>query len=407
MTQRWIIGLASGCSGDGIDAALIQIGGLGLEIQPEKIEGIHQPFGPEMREQIRRLDAAESIDPRHLGRLHRLLGESYASAARSIVDAASLSFVQVLAMGCLGYPVGQESEGRFPGELSLGMSAVLAERTGVTVVSDFRDRDLAAGGQGAPLGMVPDYILFRHPSQGRLLVHLGGISRLVYLPPGAKLPELIGFEAGPCNLLLNAMVRRLSGGREGYDSGGKHAVQGRCIEPLLQTWLAHSTLQRRPPRRISRYTFGEAFADQAVSQLAQHGGTLHDLLCTATHFVARCISSSVRRFLPPSSPIQEVLISGGGVRNGFLLHLLQQQLKDLPLIRTDDRGVPALLRRAVSQGLLAALTLDGVPANAPAATGAVGSRLLGSLTPGSAANWAKCLQWLGQHAEIPAHLHDL
>jgi anhydro-N-acetylmuramic acid kinase len=288
------------------------------------------------------------------------------------------------------------------------MAAVVAERCGVTAVSDFRSRDLAAGGQGAPLAALTDYLLLRHPSESRALLHLGGMARLVYLPAGCRLHEVLGFEAGPCNLLLDNLVRQLTAGRESFDTGGKHAVQGKCIEPLLQSWLAHPALQRRPPRSLPRQPFAEEFAQQAFTHARQHQNRLHDLLCTATHFVARNITTAMRRFLPAGAsssgqqtgsrpPIDRVLLSGGGVRNGLLWHLLEQQL-GIPLARTDEAGIPADLRKPLSFGLLAGLTLDGVAANVPSATGAAGSRLLGNLTPGSSSNWAKCLQWMAQQA---------
>lgn len=398
MPQRWIIGLASGCSADGVDAALLLTRGVGLDVRLEQLSGLHQPFAAELRELLRRLDAAGTCDVLGLGRLHRLLGETFAAAARTVADNASLPLSKVQAIGCTGHTAGHEIEGRFPGSLSLGMPAVVAERTGVTVVSDFRARDLAAGGQGAPLGALSDHLLFRHATHGRLLVHLGGIARVVYLAPGGRLHEVVGFEAGPCNLLLDSLVRQLTRGREAYDPGGKHAVQGRCIEPLVQAWLLHPALQRRPPRSVPRHAFGEAFAVAAVEQVRQHEGSLHDLLCTATHFVARGITTAVRKYIPAASRIDQVLLSGGGVRNGFLLNLLQQQWPGVPLSRTDEAGVPAELRKPVAHGLLGALTLDGVAGNVPSATGAAGSRLLGSLTPGSPANWARCLHWMAQQA---------
>lgn len=395
MALRWIIGLASGCSADGVDATLMLVQGLGLEARVEKLLGLHQPFGPELREMIRRLDGSEPCEVRLLGRLHRLLGETFAAAARGVADQAGLGLAKVQVIGCAGHTVGYEIEGRFPGALSLGMPAVIAERTGVTVVSDYRSRDFAAGGQGAPLAALADYMLFHQRDQGRLLLHLGGITRMVYLPPSGRIHELVGFEAGPCNLLLDSLVRQVTGGRESFDPGGKHAVQGRCLEPLLQTWLAHPSLQRRPPRSLPRHLFGEPFASQAVEHLPRYEGKLHDLLCTATHFVARCISTSLKRFLPPTCSFERVYLSGGGVRNGFLWNLLQQ-IFPVPIARTDELGVPAELRKATAHGLLAALTLDGVPGNAPCVTGAAGSRLLGNLTPGSSANWSRCLHWMAQ-----------
>ena len=333
-----------------------------------------------------------------MSRLHRLLGETFAAAARAVVDRASVSLQKVQCIGCPGHTVGHEPEGRFPSTLALGMAAVVAERCGTTTVSDFRSRDVAAGGQGAPLAVLTDHILFRNPTETRVMLHLGGMARLVYLPAGCRLHEVLGFEAGPCNLLLDTLIRQLTSGREPYDPGGKHAVQGKCIEPLLQSWLAHPALQRRPPRSLPRHAFAEEFAQQALQQLRQQQGRLHDLLCTATHFVARNITTAMHRFLPLSPRIDRVLLSGGGVRNGLLWHLLEQGLTGVPLARTDVAGIPAELRKPLSFGLLAALTLDGVPANAPSATGAAGSRLLGSVTPGSSTNWAKCLQWMAQQA---------
>jgi anhydro-N-acetylmuramic acid kinase len=218
------------------------------------------------------------------------------------------------------------------------------------------------------------------------------MATLVYLPPGDNYRRVMGFQAGPCNLLLDGLVQRLTGGREAYDAGGKHAVQGRCIEPLMQRWLEHPCFQRRPPRSVPRQGFGEEFVAQALQQARENQWSLHDLLCTATHFVAHAITGAVRRFLPESP--RRVLLSGGGVRNGLLWHLLEQQLTGITLERVDAQGVPAPARKAVAHAGLAALTLDGLPANLMSATGATGSRLLGSLTPGSSANWARCVAWM-------------
>src|SRR5262249_10317247 len=149
--------------------------------------------------------------------------------------------------------------------------------------------------------------------------------------------------------------------RETFDPGGKHAVQGCCMEPLLERWLSHPIIQRRPPRTIALQAFGDEFAAQAVQQAQQLQGGPHDLLCTATHFAARCVSQALTRYLP--EPPARVLVSGGGVRNGFLWKLLEQQLPGLPLERIDAHGVPAGARKAVAFAGLAALTLDGVPAN--------------------------------------------
>lgn len=401
MTPRWLIGLASGSSADGVDAALMELEGVGLDLHVRQVQGLHQPYGQELRALIRRISTSAPCEIRQVSLLHRLLGETFAAAARTVADHASLSLQRVQCIGCPGHTIWHDSEGRFPSTLGLGMAAVVAERCGVTTVSDFRSRDVAAGGQGVPLAALTDYLLFRHPRETRLLIHLGGLARIVLVPAGCRIHEVLGFEASPCNVLLDALMGHLTGGKASFDPGGKHAVQGKCIDTLLQNWLHHPYLQRRPPKALPRHLFGDDFATAAVQQVRQAGGSLHDLLCTATHFVARGITTAIRRFLPSSQRIDRILLSGGGVRNGLLWRLLEQPFEGVPLQRTDEVGLPADVRKALSFGMLAALTLDGVPASVPSATGAAGSRLLGSLTPGSSINWARCLAWMAAQTSPP------
>jgi anhydro-N-acetylmuramic acid kinase len=401
MMTRTLIGLASGSTADGVDASLLEVEGVGLNVQVRPVLALHQPYSRDLRDLIQRVAAPGPVEGQQVGLLHRLLGETFAAAARQAADRASLSLQKVQCLGCPGHTIGHDPEGRFPSTLALGMAAVVAERTGVTTVSDFRSRDVAAGGQGVPLAALVDYLLFADPEETRVLIHLGGMAQVVYLPAGRRPQEILGFEAGPCSCLLDGLMRQLTGGREEYDAGGKYGVQGRCLEPLLQRWLAHPYVQRRPPKSVPRQSFSQEFFVQAVQMARQHQGSLHDLLCTATHFVARSIAGAVRRFLPESPAPRRVLLSGGGVRNGLLWRLVEQQFPDIPLDRTDRFGIPADARKALGLGVLAALTVDGVAANIPSATGAGGSRLLGSLTPGSSANWSRCLAWMAAQTAAP------
>jgi anhydro-N-acetylmuramic acid kinase len=402
MTPRWFIGLASGSSAEGVDVALIETEDIGLNLRVRLVHALHYPYPRDLRDLVLKLGSAGAANAKQASLLHRLLGETFAAGARQVADQASFSLQKVQCIGCPGHTIWHEPEGRYPSALGLGMAAVVAERTGVTTVSDFRERDLAAGGQGVPLAALADYLLFRHPQENLVLVHLGSLATVMYLPRGGKAQDVIGFEAGPCNVLLNGLIRQLTGGREAFDNGGKHAVQGCCIDPLLQRWLGHPYLQRRPPKSLPRHGFGEEFVVQAVQLARQMKWSLHDLLCTATHFVARGITGAVQRFLPGDGPSQRVLLSGGGVRNGFLWHLLAQQFAGLALAKTDSAGVPADKRKAIAFAMLAALAVDGVPANVTSATGASGARLLGSLTPGSSANWSRCLAWMAAQTAPPA-----
>jgi anhydro-N-acetylmuramic acid kinase len=393
MTTRWIIGLASGSSGDGVDAVLLELEGVGLDLSVRSLAAVQQGYPRDLRDLLLR-QRTTGGEVHRVSLLHRLLGETFAAAACQVADRASFSLQKVQCLGCSGHTVWHDPEGRFPSSLCLGMAAIVAERTGITTVSDFRARDLAAGGQGAPLAALIDAMLFRHRQENRVLLHLGGIARVVFVPAGGRVQDVMGFEAGPCNLLLDGLIRQATGGRESYDPGGKHAVQGRCIEPLLERWLGHPYFQRRPPKSLARHSFSDDFAVQALHMAQQEQWPQHDVLCTATHLVARTISLGLRRFLPPGRPLSRILLSGGGTRNGLLWHLLEQQFAGIPLNRTDQVGISAGVRKPMAYGLLAALTLDGVPASLPAATGAAGSRLLGALTPGSSANWARCLAWM-------------
>ena len=350
---------------------------------------------------IRRLSEPGTCEVREVALLHRLLGESFAAAARAAADQGSLSLQEVQVIGCPGHTVWHETEGRFPSTLPLGMAAVVAERCGVTTVGDFRCRDVAAGGQGLPLAALTDHLLFRDPHEDRVLLHLGGTARVVFLPAGGRPADVVGFEAGPCNLLLDALMRHMTGGRADFDAGGKHAVQGKCVESLARTWMEHPYFSQRPPKCLPRHVFGETFAVRALHQAREVQAGMHDLLCTATHFVARVVASSLKRFLPASQPPARILLSGGGARNGLLWRLLEQHLPEAAIARTDEVGVPVGMRKATSFGLLAALAVDGVSGNAPSATGAAGPRLLGSLTPGSSANWARCLAWMTAQSPPP------
>lgn len=404
MSNRWIIGIAPGTSLYGVAAALVEIHGAGLELQVRRTHGLQYPYPRDLRYLLLRLASGAPADLRHVGLLHRVLGETFAVAAMRAADQATLSLQQVLCVGCPSHLLWHDPDGRYPSLLEAGMAAAVAERTGLTTVSDFRTRDLAAGGLGAPVEALADYLLFRHPQQNRILVHLGGTATVAWLPAQGRAEDVIAFEAGPCNLLLDSLVRRQSGNRDACDCGGKDAVQGRCIDTLLESWLEHPYWQRRPPKSLPAGSFGEAFAEQVVQLARQRSWDRNDLLCTVTHLIARAVTSAIRRLLPEGRSPDCVLLSGGGIRSGFLWHLLEQQLPGTEFVRTDHVGVPADQRRALAFAILAALTIDGVPANLPSATGAAGGRLLGSFTPGTASNWARCLAWMAGQTTIGQRL---
>jgi anhydro-N-acetylmuramic acid kinase len=211
----------------------------------------------------------------------------------------------------------------------------------------------------------------------------------------------LGFEAGPGNQLLDALVYHGTRGKESSDPGGKKAVQGRCLEPLLARWLEHPHLTRTPPKTVHPEAFGRSFLLAAFDAARQLNAGLPDLLCTATHLAARAIGDAAKRSLPVVPGARQILMTGGGVRNGFLWQLVAQQFSE-GIARSDEAGVAPLARNAAAAALLAALTCDGVAGNLSVLTGAAGGRLLGHFAPGDGRNWARVAAWVAdQTGEYP------
>jgi anhydro-N-acetylmuramic acid kinase len=396
---RWFIGLASGSGGEGADAVLVETAGVGLGLSARVVGTVRRPHPPEVRELFQRtLPPGVPSSSGDVAALHRQLGESAAAAALQLVPPSRYESGRVMAAGHIGPLLWHEPAGRVAASVELGQASAIAERTGLTVFSEFRERDVAAGGQGMPITGLADWVQFRHPSEPRLLAHLGGITSVVFIPAGARPQDVLAFEVGPGTRLLDAVVRRASAGREAYDAGGKHAVQGKCLDGLLAAWLEHPYLQQRPPKSLGRTQFGPEWVARAARAVAEAKGSLEDLLCTLSHLLVRCLAVAVRA-LPKSVGVDHLWLSGGGTRNGLFWRLLEQELPGVALRRLDDLGVLAQARQAAGAAVLAAMAADGVPASSPGVTGAVG-RLLGRVTPGEPRNWARCARWM---AEQSAH----
>jgi anhydro-N-acetylmuramic acid kinase len=272
----------------------------------------------------------------------------------------------------------------------------LAERTGLTVFSEFRERDLAAGGQGMPITALADWVQFRHADEPRLLLHLGGVTSIVYIPANARPQDVLAFECGPGTRLLDAVIRQGSGGKERYDAGGKYAVQGHCLDALVARWLDHPFLHARPPKSLPRSEFGANWVDRAARDVIDAKGSMEDFLCSLSHFVVKIVARACRQLPKGAAPLH-IWLSGGGSRNGLFWRLLEDELPGVALHRLDELGVPTQARQATGAAVLAAMAVDGIPASSPNATGAVG-RLLGKVTPGEPRNWARCLRWMAEQS---------
>jgi anhydro-N-acetylmuramic acid kinase len=273
-------------------------------------------------------------------------------------------------------PVPEPGVGRIRSTLQIAEPCIIAERTGITTVADFRPRDLAAGGQGAPLTPYAHYVLLRHPRRSRLIVNLGGIGNVTYLPAGEPLESVRAFDTGPGNMVLDALAHQLSGGRRSMDAGGRMAAKGTVDPRLLTRLLAHPFLQQPPPKSTGREEFGQKFLARILSSTRRRP---EDLLATASVFTAMAVGNA-RRWL--KRPIDEVIVGGGGARNRTLMSDLASVFDPTPVKRFEDLGFDAKAFEAIAFAVLAYETIHGVSTNVPAVTGASHPVLLGKIVPG-------------------------
>ena len=316
--------------------------------------------------------------------LDAALGERYADAVRDLLASSGIAAGEVDAIGSHGQTVRHVPRSAGGGRaltLQLGSAAVLAERTGIAVVSDFRRRDTAAGGEGAPLVPMADAWLFRAPDESRVLLNLGGIANLTHLPRRGSAAEVIAFDTGPGSAVMDALAERRSGGRERFDAGGAFAASGRASESMLAELLADPFFRLVPPRSTGREHFGAALATQLASRAAALGVGEADLARTALELTAASVAAAIARFLQPRG-VDAVYASGGGVANRTLMESLARRIAPLPLRSLETLGVPPAAKEAMAFAMLAHLTLCGLPGNLTGATGANRPVVLGHITPG-------------------------
>ncbi|HXD89058.1 MAG TPA: anhydro-N-acetylmuramic acid kinase [Urbifossiella sp.] len=387
---RAFLGLSVGSGLEGLDAALVRGGGVGLALAPRCERSVRIPFAPAVLDSLRP-GANRKL---HRSDLARGIAEAAVHAVRSLAVQAGLSSRDVFAAGFLepAHPAG---------ELPVSwpeVAARIAEATDLTVIHGFRDRDRAADGSGHPITAVADFLIFQHDREDRLLVNLGAVSSVLFIAGGTKIAKIHGFESGPGGQWLDAILFHGSRGKEQADFSGKKAVQGRCLDGLLARWLEHPHFARKPPKAVGPDAFGPAFLQASFEFARTINASLVDVLCTANHLIARSIGDAWRTLLPPTTGPVRVLLTGGGVRNGFLRQLLGQQLEGLAIGQIEELGVPASARKAAAAAVLASLTCDGVAGNLAPLTGATAGRLLGSIVPGDARHWARCAAWLAEQS---------
>ncbi len=376
-----VIGLMSGTSADGTDTVLMHISGVPPELKWRVVAYKHLPYPDGLREQIFTAfqPAASRVDA--LCQLNFDLGQFFAEAALGVIEAAGVTSDQVDLIGSHGQtlwhiPSGQEGAST----LQIGEPAVIAELTGIPVVSNFRASDMAAGGHGAPLVAYVDKLLLTDAVKIRAAQNIGGIANVTYLPPlsGGR-GEAFAFDTGPGNMLIDDAARRISGGHLQYDQDGHLAAVGKIHPVLLEELLGEPYLTRKPPKTTGRELFGAQLGAQIWEKAVRMGMNPKDTVTTLTAFTVESIARAYRDFLPHQPA--EIVVSGGGARNPVLMRMLAERLAPARVFPSDGVGLAVEIKEAAAFAILAYETWHGRPANLPAATGASRPVILGNITP--------------------------
>ena len=369
---------------DGIDAALVQLDHSAVPSAIKLIAFETYAYKRSLAEALRA--APKKALPADLAVLDVMVGEEFACAALKLIETVGVETCKVAAIGSHGQTIihlpgrKQHASQTIHTSLQIGQPAVIAERTGILTVADFRTRDLASGGQGAPLVPLLDHRLYVHRTIGRVALNVGGIANVTGLPPSSGLSGVLAFDTGPGNVLLDAAAR-YRGIKAGCDVDGKLAMSGQPQDEILHELLANPFFQRKPPKSADTADF----LNDRTTALFGHTESISDadLLSTLTEFTACTVATAIERFLAVRQPVDEVLISGGGAYNHALRGRLSELVSPAELRDAGDvASVPGDAKEAVAFAVLAAETLAGRPGNVPTATGASGPRVLGAIVPG-------------------------
>ncbi len=386
--SRNVIGLMSGTSCDGIDACLVKITGYGLSTEVHIIGYETYQYSNEIRELIFEASNKETGTVDKICQLNFTLGKLFADAVRMIAGKSSIPLSEIDLVGSHGQTIyhisslKEENDKDVRSTLQIGEPSVIAQETGVTTVADFRTRDIAAGGEGAPLVPYADYILFGKDGIGRAIQNIGGISNVTFLPVDCGVNEIIAFDNGPGNMIIDRFVEIITDGRLTYDRDGELASKGKLNQGLLERLCAHPYLSKPPPKSTGREDFGIQFSDDLYKELRQDNIDVHDSITTITALTAKSISDSYRKFILPYYKIDEVIISGGGTHNPVLFQFLEDYLGDIRIRKVDGFGIPSDAKEALAFAILANETICGNFNNVPSATGAKESIVLGKIIPG-------------------------
>jgi len=412
-----VLGLMSGTSADGIDVALARISGAAPNLNAKLLDETSFEFPRPLRKEILRVAEQQPIRAGDLSQLNFRLGGIFAEAALAACGRFRVSPRRVSLIGSHGQTIFHQGlASKYFGAptastLQIGEGSVIAARTGITTVSDFRPADMALGGQGAPLVPYVDYLLYRHPKLGRVSLNLGGIANITVIPAKAKPSEVFAFDTGPANMLIDALVQHFTDGRLRFDKDARLARSGRINPPLLKVLLQDPYLKRKPPKSTGREYFGVTYIKKLLALGQRYQAKPNDLIHTATAFTAASVADALDRFVLPNHRIHQLIVSGGGAHNPLLFEQLSafaiaplttlpkkalaemrlaapaqgfpprtKQVPFLSVLTSSRLGMPEDAKEAFAFALLAYETFHRRPANLPSATGARGPAILGKIS---------------------------
>ena len=376
------LGIMSGTSADGIDVALVRVAG-----RKASLENFASfPFPREVQKAILKLGEGGPVTTGEISQLNFLLGEIFAGAALAACKKFRVSSAQIAVIGSHGQTVFHQgipaafSGRRISSTLQIGEPSVIAARTGITTVGDFRPADMAAGGQGAPLVPFVDFLLYRHPRIGRAALNIGGIANVTVIPAGAKIEDVYAFDTGPGNMVIDALVRHYTHGRKAYDRNAEMAGRGTFLPRLSDELMRDDYYVKPPPKSAGREQYGEAYVRRVLAHRDSRRAKPEDVILTVTGVTAHSILYAFSLFIFSRTKVNELIVSGGGAHNPLLMKALGAAFEsDFRIRKSSELGVPGDAKEAYAFAVLAHETLHKRPANVPGATGAKKAVVLGKV----------------------------
>lgn len=380
------MGMMSGTSADGIDAVLARIEGAPPAISAKFEAHYHAAYAARVRGAVLRFANGGAGRAGEISALNFLVGEEFARAALAACKKWGVAASEIELIGTHGQTIfhkGSAAQGSRRGEiastLQIGEPSVIAARTGVTTIGDFRPADMAAGGHGAPLVPFVDYLLYRDAKRGRVALNIGGIANVTVIPAAARPEDVFAFDTGSGNMIVDALVESATGGRQRFDRDARMALAGRTIRGLLKKLMAEPYLRKAPPKTAGREQFGREFAEGLMAWGKKHRARKEDVIRTATVFTSLSIADALRRFILPRARVEELIVSGGGAKNPLIVAELAMSLPGMEIISSSRFGVPEEAKEAFAFAVLAYETFHGRQGNLPGATGARRRVVLGKI----------------------------